>query len=209
MRLRPCSLLLLGTAAYAFQLGVSSSASTRAAPSRLRQPAVQCQQQLDFDAMRLGELRRMLKARGLVDMHVHVATGCMQHRVHVVIGCTQPKGAAAVPHVSEASCPAVRAVRLRRECVAYSARTPHVPQERGVSIEGCFDRDSLVERASQFRCQLEAIPVPPPPAWPGGAPLEQGPQSGAPGYVKKQARYSRPVRPERLIGRGWPEFGAA
>ena len=76
MRLRPCSLLLLGTAAYAFQLGVSST-GTRAAPSRLRQPAVQCQQQLDFDGMRLGELRRLLKARGLVDMHVHVTIGCM------------------------------------------------------------------------------------------------------------------------------------
>ena len=78
MRPRPCSLLLLGTAAYAFQLGVSSSASTRAAPSRLRQPAVLCQQQLDFDGMRLGELRRLLKARGLVDMHVHVTIGCVQ-----------------------------------------------------------------------------------------------------------------------------------
>ena len=78
MRPRPCSLLLLGTAAYAFQLGVSTSTGTRAAPRRLRQPAVLCQQQLDFDGMRLGELRRLLKARGLVDMHVHVAIGCMQ-----------------------------------------------------------------------------------------------------------------------------------
>ena len=109
MCLRPCGLLLLATAAYAFQLGVST-ASSRAAPRRLRQLAV-CQQ-LDFESMRLGELRSLLKARG-------------------------------------------------------------------VSIEGCFDRDSLVERADQFRGQLESVPVPAPPAWPGGEPVEQGPESGA------------------------------
>ena len=103
---RPCSsILVLATATYAFQLGITTS-STRTAPRRLRQLAV-CQQ-LDFDAMRLGELRSLLKARG-------------------------------------------------------------------VSIEGCFDRDSLVERADKFRCQLESVPVPAPPAWPGGEPVEQGP----------------------------------
>merc|ERR1740124_77032 len=108
--MRPSWFCLLGTAVYAFQLGVTTTTSIRAAPKRLRQRVV-CQQ-LDFDAMRLGELRRLLKARG-------------------------------------------------------------------VSIEGCFNRDSLVERADQFRCQLESVPVPPPPAWPGGEPLEQGPESGA------------------------------
>ena len=76
-----------------------------------------------------------------------------------------------------------------------------------MSIEGCFDRDSLVERADQFRCQLEAVPVPPPPAWPGGAPLEQGPQSGAM-LCRTRGLHGRPARPIRPIGRGWPELGS-
>ena len=47
---------------------------------------------------------------------------------------------------------------------------------RGVSIEGCFDRASLVEHADQQRTLIESeapVPVPVPPAWPGGEPVEQ------------------------------------
>ena len=100
---RPCSLLMLATSAYAFQLGV---ATTNAELRRHPHPAL-CQ--LDFEGMRTGELRSLLKVRG-------------------------------------------------------------------VSIEGCFDRASLVERADQQRTLLESeapVPVPVPPAWPGGELVEQ------------------------------------
>lgn len=55
-------------------------------------------------------------------------------------------------------------------------------QSRGLSIDGCFDKASLLERALQYREQLEAPAPPPsldPPAWAGDPPLEQGPSEGA------------------------------
>ena len=48
--------------------------------------------------------------------------------------------------------------------------------ERNVSIDGCFDKRSLLERAEQYRYLLEGPP--PAPAWPGAKPVESGP-SGA------------------------------
>lgn len=48
--------------------------------------------------------------------------------------------------------------------------------ERSVSIDGCFDKISLVERAQQYQYLLEGPP--PAPAWPGAEPVESGP-SGA------------------------------
>lgn len=48
---------------------------------------------------------------------------------------------------------------------------------RSVSIDGCFDKSSLVERAETYRDLLLSPPDPPP--WAGGDPEEQGPRSGA------------------------------
>lgn len=55
-------------------------------------------------------------------------------------------------------------------------------KSKGVSIDGCFDKDTLLERALQFRSQVEApapAAVPDLPAWGGDDPLEQGPAQGA------------------------------
>ena len=49
-------------------------------------------------------------------------------------------------------------------------------KERSVSIEGCFDKASLVERAEQYRDLLEGTS--PAPRWAGVDPIESGP-SGA------------------------------
>ena len=47
-------------------------------------------------------------------------------------------------------------------------------KERSVSIEGCFDKASLLERAEQYRDLLEGPS--PAPSWEGGDPVERGPQ---------------------------------
>ena len=46
-------------------------------------------------------------------------------------------------------------------------------KERSLSIEGCFDKSSLIERAEQYRDLLEGPP--PAPAWEGPPPIESGP----------------------------------
>ena len=50
-------------------------------------------------------------------------------------------------------------------------------KERSVSIEGCFDKASLVERAEQYRDLLECAP--PAPRWDGVDPIESGPSGAA------------------------------
>ena len=48
---------------------------------------------------------------------------------------------------------------------------------RGISLDGCFDKESLVQRAEAYRELLYRPPDPP--LWAGGEPEEQGPSSGA------------------------------
>ena len=64
-----------------------------------------------------------------------------------------------------------------------SLRTGELKQllsSRGVSVTGCFDRETLLERAEEQRACLEAARVPPPPVgWAGADPVEQGPNGGA------------------------------
>jgi predicted esterase/predicted HTH domain antitoxin len=50
-------------------------------------------------------------------------------------------------------------------------------RERSISIEGCYDKTSLLERAEQYREWLEAPPAAP--VWEGGEPAESGPAGAA------------------------------
>ena len=49
-------------------------------------------------------------------------------------------------------------------------------QSRDVSIDGCFDKQALIERAEAYRALME---TPVAPAWDGGEPVEQGPSADA------------------------------
>ena len=51
--------------------------------------------------------------------------------------------------------------------------------KKGVSIDGCFDKSSLVERAATYRELLEQPEIPLLPAWSGADPVEQGPPDAA------------------------------
>ena len=50
-------------------------------------------------------------------------------------------------------------------------------KDRSISIDGCFDKISLLERAEQYRELLEGPPAAP--AWEGDEPIERGPSTGA------------------------------